>query len=142
MSSASLQAYDRILPELPAREAAVLGVLLNQLGNTYRPKSMTNRGIGAVLGLERDSISPRTAKLRQKGLIIESGITNGQTLYAVVQEPNFVKAPGKRKPQAYYQGVEDARLVLVAMYGTHCFTKPNQSDALGYAIDRVMELSK
>lgn len=127
MTAASLAAYDAILPELPAREAAVLGALLKPRGDGYRGR--TNREIAEVLGLERDSVSPRTAKLRQKGLVAEIGTRGPETIYEVVPEPNFVKAPGKRKPKAYYYAIEDAALEAEKPR-TMILTKENIEDGM------------
>jgi len=103
MSRASNRAYVEILPELPARERAVMDVLLKAAeapgfpGSHRRgPCGMTNRQIAAALGLDRDSISPRTSRLRQKGLICEAGISGSETLYEAALEPNFVKKPAKK----------------------------------------------
>lgn len=136
MSTASLAAYDAIIPELPAREAAVLGVLraFKESRQYEGPAGRTNRWIAEKLGLERDSVSPRTAKLRQKGLVVEVGIDDGQTLYEIVLSPNFVKAPGKRKPKAYYQALKDAHARLCAMIesGDH-----NTTDGLAEAAKAI-----
>lgn len=121
MSSASLQAWDRILPEITKREQAVMGVLLKAAeapgypGSHLRgPCGRTNRQIAAALGIDRDSVSPRTARLRQKGLVVEAGISGSETLYEAALNPNFVKAPGRRKPKAYYDALRDAHSVLCA----------------------------
>jgi len=110
MSLASLAAYHEILPELPAREAAVLRVLLAARGTWHHMVkcALTNRQIARELGLDRDSVSPRTARLRQKGLAVEVGTDGKETLYEAVLDPTFVKAPGRRKPKAYARGVQDA----------------------------------
>lgn len=109
MSLASLAAYGSILPELPAREAAVLRVLLAARGTWHHMVkcALTNRQIARELGLDRDSVSPRTARLRQKGLVIEVGTDGKETLYQAVIDPNFVKKPEPLRP-TYNQGVLDA----------------------------------
>lgn len=114
MSTASQSAYERIIPELPAREAAVMGVLLKAAeapgfpGSHRRgPCGMTNRQIASALGLDRDSVSPRTARLRQKGLVVEAGISGSETLYEAALEPDFVKAPIKERSREYRRALAD-----------------------------------
>ncbi len=123
MTRASHDAYASILPQLAKREQDVLQTLLTFReapgcgpGSVRRgPCGMTNREIGRILGLDRDSISPRTARLRQKGLVVEAGISGSETLYEAAIDPQFVKAPGKRKPKAYYDGIRDARDIVQAL---------------------------
>ncbi len=126
MSAASRHAYDLIIPQLPAREAAVLGVLLKNAEAPGYPRSirvgphgMTNREIAHALGLERDSVSPRTARLRQKGLICEAGIKGKETVYEIRHEPLLANLPRAKSAQ-YIKGAKDAIACvnrMVSIYG-------------------------
>ena len=147
MSQASLQAYDAILPELPAREAAVLGVLrsFKQSRQYEGPAGRTNRWVAKALGLDRDSVSPRMARLRQKGLVVEVGIDGKETLYEIVLDPQFDRAPGRRKPKAYIQAIEDAKAELYQMIAESAQYAEGDYDLRnGYvnAIDRIGRLAK
>lgn len=88
MSQASIAAYLEILPSLGRREKAVLQTVVE-----FGP--MTNRQIASHLGIERDSVSPRTGSLKNKGLLVEAGILGRETVYNPV-DPGLVQ-PKKRK---------------------------------------------
>lgn len=147
MSQASRDAYASILPELPAREAAVLQTLLTFReapgcgpGSVRRgPTGMTNREIARILGLDRDSISPRTARLRQKGLLVEAGVRGKETLYEAALEPQFDPKP-RSKPKAWHDAIVEAASAIaelrqVYLPGTCDFETLKRAEA------RVRELS-
>lgn len=140
MSQASLSAYDAILPELPRRENDVLSVLLERMrSNPDGQRGLTNRQIAFNLGLDRDSISPRTARLRQKGLIVEAGTDGKETLYEVALEPQYEPKP-KRNSPVYKKAIDDAAAVLQSLSDdADCFTPRAM---LKIAIEKIKELAK
>ena len=114
MSQASLAAYDRILPDLPKLEGAVLGVLHSKMASSIggRFGQMTCREVARALGKERDSVSPRIGALKNKGLVAEVGIEDGQSLYEIVLNPNYHKAAKRPKSRQYQKGIEDAAKLI------------------------------
>ena len=118
MSQASLAAYDRILPEIPRLEGLVLSELRRQMEGSIggRFGQMTCRAIARKLGKERDSISPRIGALQNKGLVVEVGIEAGQSLYEIVLNPNYEKAPKRPKSRQYKKAIEDAARMVEERY--------------------------
>jgi len=107
MTEASHAAYQAILPKLGRREQDILEVMLS-----YGP--LTNKQIGNILTLDRDSVSPRTASLRKKGLLLEAGMDGTETLYSLSPAPVLQK-PKPVRPKAYREAVKDIRTRIFQM---------------------------
>lgn len=89
MSQASLEAYQAILPDLSRRNAQALRVIINTGGATCSE-------IAGLLGIARDSVSPRVGQLKNFGIVHEGGRRKGQTVWVAAKEPRLVEREKKR----------------------------------------------